>query len=134
MPSIFTKIIHGEIPSHQIAENEDYFAFLDIQPIVEGHTLVIPKLEIDYIFDLDNQTLMGLHLFAKKIALALRQTFDCARVSLIVAGFEVPHAHIHLIPSNSMDDLSFAKRSQPRPEQLADTAARIRAQLRLEGL
>lgn len=129
MPSIFTKIINGEIPCHKIAENEHYFAFLDIQPIVIGHTLVIPKQEVDYIFDLEDEILTGLHLFSKKIAKALKAAYPCERVSVIVAGFEVPHAHIHLIPSNTMNDLSFLNRTQPSTEELAKIAENIRKNL-----
>ncbi len=129
MSSIFTRIIKGEIPCHKIAEDEQYFAFLDIQPIVTGHTLVIPKQEIDYIFDLEDELLTGLHLFSKKIAVALKIACPCERVSVIVAGFEVPHAHIHLIPSNTMNDLSFLNRTQPSAEELAEVAENIRAKL-----
>jgi histidine triad (HIT) family protein len=129
MSSLFTKIIKGEIPCHKIAEDEQFFAFLDIQPIVKGHTLVIPKKEIDYIYDLEDDLLAGLHLFSKKLALAIRAAFPCERVSVIVAGFEVPHAHIHLIPSDTMDDLSFHNRTKPSNEELAEIATQIRAKL-----
>ncbi len=129
MSSIFTKIIQGEIPCHKVAETEHFFAFLDIQPIVKGHTLVIPKLEIDYIFDLEDTLLADLHVFSKKIAAALKEAFPCERVSVIVAGFEVPHAHIHLIPSDTMDDLSFGNRTQPSAKSLAEIAAEVRAKL-----
>ena len=98
MASIFTKIIDGEIPCYKIAETEHYFSFLDINPVVEGHTLVVPKKEIDYIFDLDEYTLKGLIHFAKKVALAIDQTLGSIRTGIIVEGMEVPHAHIHLIP------------------------------------
>ncbi len=129
MPSIFTKIIKGEIPCHKIAEDTHYLAFLDIQPIVTGHTLVIPKQEVDYIFDLEDDVLVGLHLFSKKIAAALKAAYPCERVSVIVAGFEVPHTHIHLIPSNTMNDLSFLNRTQPTAEELAEVAKSIKAKL-----
>ena len=98
MSGIFTKIIKGEIPSYKIAEDDNFYAFLDISPLAKGHTLVIPKIEVDYIFDLDNDTLAGLHLFSKKVAHALESTLDCKRVGVLVIGTEVPHAHIHLIP------------------------------------
>jgi len=98
MATIFTKIINGEIPCYKIAEDENYFAFLDIRPVVKGHTLVIPKKEIDYIFDLDDATLSGMMLFAKKVSAALQQVVPCKRIALMVLGLEVPHAHIHLLP------------------------------------
>ncbi len=98
MSSIFTKIIQGEIPSYKIAETEDFLAFLDINPLAKGHTLCIPKKEVDYIFDLDDETLVGLNLFAKEVALSLEQVIECKRVGVLVIGTEVPHAHIHLIP------------------------------------
>ena len=98
MASIFTKIINGEIPSYKIAEDENYFAFLDISPLAKGHTLVIPKIETDYLFDLEDEVLSGLNVFAKKVAKALESTIECKRVGVLVIGTEVPHAHIHLIP------------------------------------
>jgi histidine triad (HIT) family protein len=98
MASIFTKIINGEIPCHKIAEDDDHFAFLDINPQAKGHTLVIPKQEIDYIYDLSDDQLASLHVFAKKVALVLESTVECKRVGVLVIGTEVPHAHIHLIP------------------------------------
>ncbi|MFT6335972.1 MAG: histidine triad (HIT) family protein [Halioglobus sp.] len=98
MEGLFTKIINGKIPSYKIAEDENYYAFLDINPLAKGHTLVIPKVEVDYIFDLDNDTLAGLHLFSKRVAQALESTIECKRVGVLVIGTEVPHAHIHLIP------------------------------------
>lgn len=107
MSSIFTKIINGEIPSYKIAEDDNYFAFLDIHPIVKGHTLVIPKKEVDYIFDLDDETLEGMMVFAKKIALKIGEKIECKRVAVVVLGLEVPHAHIHLIPINSEKDVDF---------------------------
>jgi len=109
MASIFTKIINGQIPSYKIAEDENYYAFLDIFPLAKGHTLVIPKKEVDYLFDLDDETLAGLNLFAKKIAKAIDKTIDCKRVGVVVLGLEVPHAHIHLIPLNNESDASFSK-------------------------
>ncbi|MFT7029188.1 MAG: histidine triad (HIT) family protein [Marinoscillum sp.] len=109
MPTIFSKIISRDIPAHIVAENDDYLAFLDISPLVEGHTLVIPKKEVDYIFDLDDETLSGLHLFAKRVALAIQSIMPCERIGLTVMGTEVPHAHIHLIPMNTMDDMNFSR-------------------------
>ena len=108
MASIFSKIISGEIPSYKIAEDENFYAFLDIFPLSKGHTLVIPKKEIDYLFDLDDKTIAGLHIFAKKIAKAVDKTVDCVRVGVIVLGTEVPHAHIHLIPFKKETDLCFS--------------------------
>ncbi len=101
MASIFTRIIRGEIPCYKIAEDENYFAFLDISPLSKGHTLVVPKKEVDYIFDLDEQTYAGLMLFAQKVALAIGQAVPCLRVGIAVIGLEVPHAHVHLIPLHS---------------------------------
>jgi len=109
MASIFSKIISGDIPSYKVAENEQYYAFLDINPLVKGHTLVIPKKEIDYIFDLEDDLLSGLTLFAKRVAKAIEKTIPCNRIGLMVIGLEVPHAHIHLAPMNRMGDLNFAK-------------------------
>lgn len=109
MSTIFTKIITGQIPSYKVAEDENYHAFLDIHPLVEGHTLVVPKKEVDYIFDLDPETLSGLMLFAQKVAIKLKSKINCKRVAVVVLGLDVPHAHIHLIPMNSMDDVDFSK-------------------------
>lgn len=109
MASIFTKIIHGEIPSYKIAEDENYFAFLDIAPLAKGHTLVIPKKEVDYLFDLDDETLKGLTTFSKRVAKAIDKVIECKRVGVVVLGLEVPHAHIHLIPLQSEADASFSK-------------------------
>src|ERR1051325_10387045 len=103
MASIFSKIIAGEIPAYKIAEDERYLAFLDVSPLAKGHTLVIPKKEIDYIFDLEDKELAGLMLFAKKIARALKQAVTCKRIGVAVIGLEVPHAHVHLVPLNSMN-------------------------------
>lgn len=109
MESIFTKIIRGDIPSYKIAENEHYYAFLDINPLSEGHTLVIPKKEVDNIFDLSDDEYQGLFLFAKKVAKSLALNFDCKKVGIAVIGIEVPHAHIHLVPLNNVSDLDFKK-------------------------
>ncbi len=130
MPSIFTRIINREIPAHIVAESEDFLAFLDINPLVEGHTLVIPKKEVDYLFDLDDETLAGLNLFAKKVAKAIDSISDCERVGVSVVGLEVPHAHVHLIPINSVDDMNFARmKLSPSQEELSATAERIKAAL-----
>lgn len=109
MASIFTKIIHGEIPSYKIAEDDNYYAFLDINPLAKGHTLVVPKKEVDYLFDLDDETLGGLHIFAKKIARAIEKSVPCKRIGTTVIGLEVPHAHLHLIPINGITDMNFEK-------------------------
>ena len=109
MASIFTKIIAGEIPSYKIIEDEKFYAFLDVFPIAKGHTLVIPKKEVDYLFDLDDETLGGLHVFAKRVAKALEKSVDCKRIGTAVVGLEVPHAHLHLVPVNEITDLSFEK-------------------------
>lgn len=109
MSSIFTKIINGEIPSYKIAEDDNYFAFLDINPLAKGHTLVIPKNEIDYIFDVDDDLLAGMMVFAKKVGLAIGAVVECKRVGIAVLGLEVPHAHIHLVPINGIYDIDFSK-------------------------
>ena len=107
MASIFTKIVNGELPSYKIAETEDYYAFLDIFPLKKGHTLVIPKKEIDYIFDLDDELYKGLFAFAKKVGLAIEKAIPCKRTGIAVVGLEVPHAHIHLIPLDGIYDIDF---------------------------
>ena len=109
MATIFSKIITGDIPSYKIAEDENYFAFLDINPLVKGHTLVIPKKEVDYLFDLDDEIIAGIHIFAKKIAKAIDKSIDCIRVGVLVIGTEVPHAHIHLIPFNDESELNIKR-------------------------
>lgn len=129
MSSIFSKIISGDIPSHKIAETEDYFAFLDIFPVAKGHTLVVPKREIDYIYDLEDDELAGLHLFAKKIAVAIKKAFPCNRISVVVAGFEVPHAHVHLIPTDTMADLQFTDKLTLTQDELNGIVQRIQAHL-----
>ena len=108
MATIFTKIINREIPGHIVAEDDQYIAFLDINPLKEGHTLVVPKVEVDYVFDLDHQTLAGLFSFSKRVAKAIEEVVECDRVGVTVIGLEVPHAHVHLIPINTMDDMNFA--------------------------
>ena len=126
MASIFTRIVNGEIPCHKVAEDENYLAFLDISPLTEGHTLVIPKREVDYIFDLDDETLAGMMLFAKRIAERQKRNLDCKRVAVVVLGLEVPHAHIHLIPMNSENDVDFGReRLKFTPEEFAATVGKI---------
>ena len=110
MSSIFSKIVNGEIPSYKVAEDENYYAFLDIFPLAKGHTLVIPKKEIDYIFSLDDATYQGLWAFAKKVALGIESAVPCERVGVAVLGLDVPHAHIHLLPLNNMEDFDFKKK------------------------
>ena len=118
MASIFTKIVNGEIPSYKVAEDKNYFAFLDIFPVAKGHTLVIPKKEVDYLFDLDDETYTGLHLFAKKVAEGLKRAIPCEKVGVLVLGLEVPHAHIHLVPMKSEADLlNFSKKLKLTPEE-----------------
>jgi len=126
MASLFTKIINGEIPCHKICENEFYFAFLDIRPINPGHTLVIPKREIDYLFDVDDDLLGGMMVFAKRIAHAIKKEVECQRIGIMVAGLEVPHAHIHLIPILEIPDLNFANAKPAENDALADIAQKIR--------
>jgi len=127
MASIFTKIVKGEIPCYKIAENEDYFSFLDINPIAEGHTLVIPKKEVDYIFDLDNQTLEGLTLFSKQIAKAIDVALGTIRTGIIVEGLEVPHAHIHLIPIYfEGQPVSLGRKTEVNKDRMEEIAGLIR--------
>lgn len=109
MSSIFTKIVNGEIPCYKIAEDDKFLAFLDINPLAKGHTLVIPKLEIDYIFDIDDSLLGEMMIFAKKVGLAIEKTVECKRMGMAVLGLEVPHAHIHLVPINGIYDIDFSK-------------------------
>jgi len=126
MPTIFSRIINGEIPCHKIAENKDYIAFLDINPLAEGHTLVVPKKEIDYIFDLDDELLAGMSVFAKHVARAIGKAVPCKRVGIAVLGLEVPHAHIHLIPINQLHDIDFSKpKLRFTPEEFKITAEKI---------
>lgn len=127
MPSIFSRIVAGEIPAHKLAETNDYLAFLDVMPTAIGHTLVIPKKEIDYLFDLDDDLYMGLMAFAKKIAPAIEKAIPCKRIGVAVVGLEVPHAHVHLIPLNTMADMNFHNKLKLTQEELAATAEQIRA-------
>ena len=124
MASIFTRIIRGEIPSYKVAEDDKYFAFLDINPLAKGHTLVIPKTEVDYLFDLDDETLSGLTLFAKRIAQKIKDYTHCKKVAMVVLGLEVPHAHIHLIPMNSEADVDFRREKLKLSEEEFKTIAR----------
>ena len=128
MASIFSKIIAGEIPSYRIHEDERYYAFLDINPLAKGHTLVIPKVETDYLFDLGDEHLGGMMVFAKKVAKAIDSTMDCKRVGMAVLGLEVPHAHIHLIPINSLYDIEFSRpKLKLSDEEFKAIAAKISA-------
>ena len=124
MSSIFSKIVNGDIPCHKIAENEKFLAFLDIMPLAKGHTLVIPKQEVDYIYDLDDELLGQLHIFAKQVAKKIEAAIPCERIGVTVIGLEVPHAHIHLIPINAIDDMNFSrpklKLSQEELSEIAD--------------
>ena len=130
MPSIFTKIINREIPGQIVAEDERFIAFLDIVPLVMGHTLVVPKKEVDYIFDLDDDTLSAMSLFTKKVARAVKKAVPCKRIGIAVIGLEVPHAHIHLVPMNSMRDINFSNpKLKPTAEELAAVADKIRAMI-----
>jgi histidine triad (HIT) family protein len=130
MASIFSKIIQKEIPAEIIAENDQFIAFLDIMPLVHGHTLVVPKQEVDYIFDLDDRKLADMMVFAKHVAAAIRKSIPCKRIGVSVIGLEVPHAHVHLVPIHSADDLNFTRaKLKPTPAELAEVAAKIRAAL-----
>ena len=127
MASIFTRIINREIPGYIVAEDEHNIAFLDINPMVTGHTLVVPKKEVDYIFDLDDDTLARLNVFAKKVAAAITATVPCKRIGVTVIGLDVPHTHIHLVPMNRTDDLNFTRpKLTPSKDELEDVAGRIR--------
>ncbi|MEP3209030.1 MAG: HIT family protein [Maribacter sp.] len=129
MPSIFTKIINGEIPCYKIAEDDHFFAFLDINPNVKGHTLCIPKKEIDKITDLDEETYLGLMGFSRKIAKAMEAAIDCKRVGITVIGLEVPHAHVHLIPLDQMKDATFQHKVSLKAQEFEAIAAQIRSKL-----
>jgi len=131
MASIFSKIIAGEIPSYKVAETEDFLAFLDVFPLRKGHTLVIPKKEVDYIFDLDDETFAGLQMFSKIVALAVGKAIPCKRVGTAVIGLEVPHTHIHLVPINSVSDIDFSQEKLKFSDQeMKETAASIRKHLK----
>ena len=126
MATIFSRIVKGEIPSYKVAEDERFYAFLDINPLAEGHTLVIPKQEVDYLFDLDPETLSGLTLFAQRVAKAIEKEIPCKRIGVAVLGLEVPHAHIHLVPLNRESDIDFHKpKLKLTPERFMEIANRI---------
>lgn len=133
MATVFTRIINGEIPCYRVAENYKFIAFLDINPLREGHTLIVPKKEIDYFFDLDEETLSEIMVFARRVAVAIREVIPCNRIGVVVLGLEVPHAHIHLIPMDREGDISF---SNPRlrlvPERFAEIAAMIEEKVNLK--
>jgi histidine triad (HIT) family protein len=133
MPTIFSKIIAGEIPAHKVAESNEFLAFLDISPLAEGHVLVIPKKEVDNLFDLDDETYTGLQMFAKIVAIGIKRAIPCLKVGVAVIGLEVPHAHIHLIPINKVSDIDF---SRPKlsftSEDLAATAFKIKTEIHNE--
>ena len=132
MATIFTRIINGEIPCYKIAEDENYFAFLDINPLKAGHTLVVPRKETDYLFDLEDDQLAGLILFSKKVAEAIKSAIPCNRIGVAVLGLEVPHSHIHLVPMDSMDDVNFKNpKLRFSPEEFEDIAAKIRSKISL---
>lgn len=129
MASIFSKIVAGEIPSYKVAEDENYYAFLDISPVAKGHTLVIPKHEVNYIFDLDGEEYAGLWQFARRVAKAMKQVLPCQRIGVAVMGLEVPHAHIHLVPINKESDMNFFKEKLSLPaDEMAAIAGKINGQ------
>ena len=127
MSSIFTRIVNGEIPCYKVAETEDFLAFLDIAPVMKGHTLVIPKKEVDYIFDLEEDLYLGLHAFAKRVALAIEKSIHCERIGQTVLGLEVPHAHIHLVPLLNMQFIDFNKRTSMEEGAFKKIADKIQA-------
>ena len=129
MSSIFTKIINGEIPSYKIAENEDFYVFLDINPNAKGHTLVVPKIEVNRLFDLDEELYSGLMSYSRKIAKAIEKVIPCERIGMAVIGLEVPHVHVHLIPLQKMEDIQFIKKVKLLPEEFEATAKAIAANL-----
>ncbi len=129
MSSIFTKIVNGEIPCYKIAEDDDYLAFLDVNPNAKGHTLCIPKVEIDKIFDMDENHFLGLMKFSRKVAKVLEKSIPCKRVGVAVVGLEVPHAHVHLIPINSMDEMRFISKVSLSPDEFKELAVSIQANL-----
>jgi len=130
MATIFTRIIKGEIPCYKIAEDDKYFAFLDINPLKAGHTLVVPKKETDYFFDLEDDQLAGMIIFSRKVAEAIKSAIPCNRIGVAVLGLEVPHAHIHLVPMNSMDDVNFKNpKLKFSPEEFKEIAEKIRREV-----
>jgi histidine triad (HIT) family protein len=135
MATIFSRIIKGEIPGYKIAEDERYFAFLDINPLRAGHTLVVPKEETDYVFDLDDEVLSGLFVFSKKVAAAIKSAIPCNRIGIAVLGLEIPHAHIHLVPMDSMEDVNFRNpKLKFTPDEFRDIAQKIRREISPEIL
>ncbi len=130
MATIFTKIIKGDIPSYKVAENENFYAFLDINPNAKGHTLVVPKKEVDKIFDLDENTYKELMLFARRVAMAIEKSVPCNRVGISVIGLEVPHVHVHLIPLNKMEEATFTSKVELSPEVFEATAQKISSNFR----
>lgn len=129
MSSIFEKIISGEIPSYKVAETNDFLAFLDVFPVQRGHVLVIPKQPVDYIFGMENESFVALHLFSKIVAEGLKKAIPCKKIGVAVIGLEVPHAHIHLIPMNSVSDMDFGNKKQFSPDEMAQIAASIRSEI-----
>lgn len=127
MATIFSKIVAGEIPCYKVAETDDFFAFLDINPVVRGHVLCIPKKEVDYIFDLDDELFTGLHLFAKRVAKGLKKVCPCIKIGEAVVGIDVPHVHIHLMPLNKPGDLNFSHHEKMTSDELNSLAAEIAA-------
>lgn len=127
MPTLFTKIINGEIPAYKVAENDEFLAFLDINPNSKGHTLCIPKKEVNKLFDLDEETYDQLMKFSRKVALALRKTIPCKRIGMAVVGLEVPHVHVHLIPLHEMDDMRFERKVKVSDDEMEELAQRIQA-------
>jgi histidine triad (HIT) family protein len=132
MATVFTKIVNQEIPAYKVAENDDFLAFLDIFPVAKGHTLVIPKKEVDYIFDLDNETYLGLHDFAKKVAEGLKKAIPCRKIGVIIMGLEVPHTHIHLVPMQTEADLlHFSHKLKLSPEEFVEIRDKISREIKL---
>lgn len=123
MPSVFTKIINREIPAYIVGEDEHFIAFLDVMPLVQGHTLVVPKVEVDYIFDLDSATLANMMVFAQRVAKAIKKTIRCNRIGVAVIGLEVPHAHVHLVPMNTMSDINFTMPKLKLPAETMQAVA-----------
>lgn len=131
MATIFTRIIKGEIPCYKVAENENYFAFLDINPLKAGHTLVVPKQETDYVFDLDDEKLTGLIIFSKRVAAGIKAAFPCNRIGIAILGLEVPHAHVHLVPMDSMEDINFKNpKLRFTPEEFRNIAEKISREIK----
>jgi histidine triad (HIT) family protein len=126
MATIFSKIVDGEIPSYKVAEDNDFFAFLDIHPLAKGHTLIVTKTEIDYVFDLNDELYKNMLIFSKRLAKSIEKVIDCQKIGMAIVGLEIPHAHIHLIPLNSMDDMDFKRQPlQPSKEEFIGIAAQI---------